>query len=114
MDKILAYCGLYCTECPAYIAKQTNDDELRKKTAEEWSKMFNSEIKPEDINCDSCLTKDGVVIQYCNVCEIRKCAQEKNVENCAFCEEYTCEKLEKWFKNVPNAKALLDQIYSTR
>jgi hypothetical protein len=114
MNKIIAYCGLCCNECPAYIAKKTNNDELRKKTAEEWSKMFNSEIKPEDVNCDSCLTKEGVIIQYCNVCEIRKCAQEKDVENCAFCEEYTCEKLEKWFKNVPNAKAVLDQIYSTR
>jgi hypothetical protein len=114
MERIIAYCGLSCSECPAYIAKKTNDDELRKKTAVEWSKMFNSDIKPEDINCDSCLTIDGVVIQYCNVCDIRKCAQAKNVENCGFCDEYTCEKLERWFKNVPNAKAVLDRIHSTK
>jgi hypothetical protein len=114
MQGIIAYCGLNCSECPAYIAKKTDDDQLRKKTAEEWSKAFNSDIKPEDINCDSCLTTEGVVIQYCNVCEIRKCARERNVENCGHCEEYTCEKLEKWFKNVPSAKAVLNRIRSTK
>jgi len=114
MDKIIAYCGLNCSECPAYIAKRTNDEELRKKTAVEWSKAFNSEIRPEDVNCDACTTTDGVTIQYCSVCEIRKCAREKSVENCGFCDDYICDKLEKWFKNVPNAKEVLDKIHSTK
>jgi len=37
-DEMLAYCGLVCTDCNAYIAKQNDDDELRRKTAEEWSR----------------------------------------------------------------------------
>ena len=36
-DQLLGYCGLSCTECPAYIAKRTDDQELRINTAKEWS-----------------------------------------------------------------------------
>ena len=110
MDQIIAFCGIVCSKCPAYIAKQNNDDELRKKTAAQWSKEFSSDIKPQDVNCDGCLSSDGVVIQYCQVCEIRKCGLERKVENCAYCDEYVCDLLEKWFKNVPAAKETLDQI----
>lgn len=114
MERMVAYCGLICTKCPAYIAKKENNDELRKKTAEEWSKQFNQEITPESVNCDGCLVTDGVLIQYCNICEIRKCGLEKKLENCAFCDDYVCEKLDKWFKNVPESKATLDEIRKNR
>lgn len=110
MNGIIALCGLDCTACPAFIARQNNDDELRKKTAEDWSKAFGAEITPEQINCVGCLATEGVQISYCGECEIRKCGLEKKVENCAYCDDYICEKLEKWFKNVPDAKQRLDTI----
>ncbi|NOR17595.1 DUF3795 domain-containing protein [candidate division WOR-3 bacterium] len=109
MERMVASCGLTCSKCPAFIAKKENNDELRKKTAEEWSKQFNAEMKPEDINCDGCIT-DGEHINYCNICEIRKCGIEKKIQNCAYCDDYICEKLEKWFKNVPDAKTTLEEI----
>ncbi|MBA7644661.1 MAG: DUF3795 domain-containing protein [Candidatus Stahlbacteria bacterium] len=109
MDKMIAYCGLECSKCPALIAKKENNDELRKKTAEEWSKDFGETVTPESINCDGCLA-DGEHINYCNICEIRKCGIEKKVQNCAYCDDYICEKLEKWFKNVPDAKTTLEEI----
>ncbi len=46
VKKIVAKCGLACSECPAYIATQTNDDALRAETAAKWSKMFKADIKP--------------------------------------------------------------------
>lgn len=54
MKTMVAYCGINCSECPAYIATQTNDDTKRKQVAEEWQKVFNPNIKPEAINCDGC------------------------------------------------------------
>ena len=30
---MIAYCGLNCTECPAYIATKANDDKLREEAA---------------------------------------------------------------------------------
>jgi hypothetical protein len=110
MDKTIAFCGLICSACPAYIAKKDNNDELRKKTAEEWSKQFNAEMKPEDINCDGCNAVDGVHIGYCNICEIRKCAIGRGVENCAYCTDYACEKLEKFISRIPDAKKRLEDI----
>ena len=110
MDEIIAYCGLTCTECPAYIAARKDDDNLRKKTAEEWSKQFNTEIKPEDVNCDGCLVTDGRHIGYCAMCEIRKCGMEHAVENCAHCADFECEKLTAFLDQVPAARARLEGV----
>jgi hypothetical protein len=110
MEKMLAYCWITCTECPAFIATQNDDDARRKETAELWSKKYNVEIKPEDINCDGCLADTGRVVGYVHVCEIRKCGQEKGVENCAYCNDYGCKKLTDFFQMVPEAKANLDEI----
>ena len=77
MEKIVGYCGIVCTDCLGYIATQKDDDNERKKIAEEWSKQFNVDIKPEQVNCDGCLSEDGRHIGHCMVCEIRKCGGDK-------------------------------------
>ena len=110
MSRIVAICGITCSDCPAYIATISDDDQKRKQTAEQWSKEFNADIKPENINCMSCLSKDGPVFHHCTQCEFRKCGMGKDVENCAHCDEYACEKLTKFFEMVPAAKATLDEI----
>lgn len=111
MDKIIAFCGLTCTECLAFIATQKDDDKEREKVAKLWSKEYKSEIKPEDINCDGCLTEEeGRVFNYCKACEIRKCGQKKEVKNCVYCDDYACEKLTKFFKMAPAAKTSLEEI----
>jgi hypothetical protein len=109
-EKTIAYCGITCTECPAYIATQKNDNQLRAETAKKWSEMFKASIKPEDINCDGCPTDSKRLFSQVSVCEIRKCARNKNVKNCAFCAEYPCPKLTKLFGFVPEAKATLEEI----
>jgi hypothetical protein len=110
METMIAYCGIDCGKCPAYIAKKENNDDLRKKTAEEWSKMFGTEFKPEQVNCDGCAAP-GQHIIYCEqLCDIRKCAVEKKVMNCAACADYGCEKLEAFLKNVPEARKTLEEI----
>jgi hypothetical protein len=110
MADFIAYCGIDCGQCPAYVAKKENNAELREKTAAEWSKAFGTEFKPEQINCDGC-TIAGQHIIYCDqLCEIRKCAVGKKVVNCAFCTDYGCEKLTTFLKNVPEAKSRLEAI----
>ncbi|MEA3475769.1 MAG: DUF3795 domain-containing protein [Candidatus Cloacimonadota bacterium] len=113
MEKMIAFCGIICTECPAYLAIQKDNDNERKKVAEMWSKQFKSEIKPEDINCDGCLKKSGRLFGYCNECPIRKCAMERNISNCAYCDDYPCEELNKFHKFAPDAKATLETIRET-
>lgn len=110
MEKIIAFCGTVCSECPALIATKNEDDNKREEIAKLWSERYNSEIKPEDINCEGCPSKAGKKFNYCNVCEIRKCGQEKSVKNCAYCSEYVCEKLDKFFMVAPENKTALDEI----
>ena len=78
MNRMVAYCGIVCSECPALLATQEDDDAKRKKVAEAWSKQFNMPVKPEDVNCDGCMSDSKRIVAYCNICGIRKCAREKD------------------------------------
>jgi len=113
MQKIISACGIVCSECTAYIATLNNDEDMRKKTAEDWSKAFNATLTAKDICCDGCMEEDGRYFAHCLECEIRKCVQAKSIPNCAYCEDYACEKVEGLFKMVPKAKEELDAIRKT-
>jgi len=108
---MIAYCGLICAECPAYIGTQTNDRELLEKTARRWSEMSGARITPDDILCDGCKSESGRRCAYCSHCEIRVCCIEIGLENCAHCSDsYECEKLNKFFKFAPDAKESLEEL----
>jgi hypothetical protein len=93
IKKLKAVCGLNCLECPAYVAYKTNDDTLRVNTANEWSKKYNFAFKKEMINCSGCLSKKAPQIGHCNICVVRNCAINKNIQNCVLCEEFkNCSK----------------------
>ncbi|MBU7043007.1 MAG: DUF3795 domain-containing protein [Theionarchaea archaeon] len=113
-DEMIAYCGIVCTECPAFLAKQTDDNELRKKTVEKWS-TDEYPVTEDDINCDGCLST-GHLFMFCNQCDIRSCGTEKSVENCGWCTEYPCEKLEKAWKMMgsPVGRERLDAIHNQK
>ena len=112
MEEMISVCGLLCNECVAFIATKNDDDEKRAEVAEQWSKGYNVDIQPEDINCNGCLSDTEPLFRHCQVCEIRKCGKAKAIENCAHCNEYACEKLEKIFQLVPDAKKRLGQVKS--
>lgn len=107
---MMAYCGLTCTECPAYLATQSNDDQKRKEVAEMWSREFKADIKPDHINCDGCLSESKRLFAHCTVCEIRKCSRERGFENCGHCGDFACEKVSFVINAVPEAKAALEEI----
>lgn len=108
-NNLIACCGLDCSICGAYIATKNNDDNKRAETSKQWSEMYNTDIAPEDINCNGCQS-DGQKFSYCNVCEIRICCVEKELENCAGCKTYVCDKLENFFKTAPDAHTALDNL----
>jgi hypothetical protein len=108
MDRIIGCCGIECSSCDAYVATRNNDDELRKKTAENWSSMFNADIRAEDINCLGCGSE--VLFSHCHECDIRKCNIDRSQQNCSTCSDYACERLQGFFKMVPDARNVLDSI----
>lgn len=92
MRKMIAYCGLDCEKCDAYIATINDDQILREKTAKAWSEMNQVPILPEHINCQGCRT-EGIKTVFCDsLCEIRQCALKKGVETCGDCPDMkTCK-----------------------
>ncbi len=110
MKEIVSICGLPCSECGAYLATINDDDEKRREVAELWSKEYNADIKPADINCESCLSDSDNVFSHPKVCEIRKCGKEKGLVSCAYCADYACDTLKKFFEMVPDAKRRLDEV----
>ena len=109
-SKMIAYCGLVCSSCPTFLATQNDDDSAREKTAAFYTEKFEFNLKPEDINCDGCLSEGGKLIAYCQSCEIRKCCREKALDNCAACDEQPCEKLTKFHEFSPDAKAYFEVL----
>jgi hypothetical protein len=112
MEKTIAACGLDCAACPAYIASMTNDEELRKKTAAEWTKSFGFDCKPEMVNCHGCFATDGVQIGHCSDCGIRLCVVSKDMKSCAACAGFGCEKTAEFWKSAPEAKKNLEALRS--
>ena len=94
MNNMIAYCGLNCEECDAYLATINDDQVLREKTAKKWAQLNNVPILPEHINCEGCRVK-GVKTVYCDsLCAIRQCAMKKGMVTCGDCQELeTCPKV---------------------
>ena len=111
--QMIAYCGLTCTECPAYIATQADDMEALARVATQWSKEFNTTITTKDCLCDGCLSSNGRLSGYCSQCAVRACAIERRVINCAYCDDYGCETLSSFLQFAPQAKAKLEEIRLT-
>lgn len=106
MKQLIACCGLDCESCDARIATIKNDDELREKTAREWSVLNNApEITAATIHCMGCRA-DGVKFAYCSdYCEIRRCVHEKGWDTCRDCPEMdTCPRVGAVFQQAPGAK----------
>ena len=105
MNDLIAFCGLNCEKCDAYIATKNNDDALREKTAKLWSELNNVPILPEHINCDGC-RMDGKKTVFCDkLCPIRQCAMQKGVDTCGDCSEMEhCSKIAMVHANNAEAK----------
>jgi len=110
MSKMIAYCGLVCSNCPTFLATRDDDDAAREKTVALYKEKFGLHLQKEDINCDGCQSVGGRLIGYCHTCEIRRCGRERGVTNCAWCEEQPCEKLSRFQEFSPEAKAAFEAL----
>jgi hypothetical protein len=111
MGRIIAYCGLDCSDCDAYVATQSNDLEALERLAQRARDEFGLEdATPETTMCDGCLTESGRQIGSCATCEIRACAVARGMPNCARCADYPCDKLASFLAHETEARSLLDEI----
>ena len=104
MKAKIAYCGLDCEGCDAYIATREDDQMLREATARQWSELNGITILPEHINCEGCRGA-GVKTEYClRLCPIRLCASIKEVNTCGDCPDLMrCSNVAAITGNNPDA-----------
>lgn len=110
MKRMVAYCGLVCTDCESYKATQAGDRKALEALARRAKADFGVDTTADGCMCDGCLPAQGRRIDYCSKCEIRACAVSKKVPNCAHCPDYACEKLTSFFAAAKDAKPVLDGI----
>ena len=116
---MLAYCGLDCDSCPILLATRENDPgkklEMRIMIASELSKVYGIKTEPERVgDCDGCRTENGRLFAGEQNCPVRRCAMEKRIENCAWCNDYPCDDLNKHFELDPASRSRLDKIRATK
>jgi hypothetical protein len=110
MDRMIAVCGLVCTECEGYLATQANDEAWKERLAERGRVEYGDPtITAAGVTCDGCLAFAGRLGGYCTKCEIRACGLERQVDNCGVCPDYeTCSKIAGFIHMVPAVKVTLD------
>jgi hypothetical protein len=115
MGELLAYCGINCSTCPIYLVTRESHKEEQAKKRLEIARLigehYGTNYEAANVtDCDGCLTKGERIFSGCKDCVIRNCARSKSIENCAYCPEYSCEKLEAFFLKDPQAKTRLEEV----
>ena len=111
MEPLIAVCGLLCSDCPAYLATQADDQAALEKVAAQWRQEYNfPTLTLASVICDGCVT-EGRKCSHCGDCQIRACGLGRGVANCAYCADYaTCAQIAGFFQMVPAARATLDSV----
>jgi len=99
-EHLASACGTYCGACPAYIAKHSEDEQIKMKLQKRFSfgppKALKGIPDPgwmDGLLCDGCLS-GGMLAAHCQNCAIRKCAANKqNDSRCFDCEELPCYRI---------------------
>jgi hypothetical protein len=97
---LAAACGTYCGACPAYIAKHSEDEQIKMKLQKRFSSGPTKALKGippsnwmDGLLCDGCLS-GGMLAAHCQMCNIRLCAANKqNDSRCDDCEELPCYRI---------------------
>ena len=98
---MMGFCGLYCTECPAYKGTVRSDLKLLEETAKDWSTADHS-YGVKDVICLGCTQPDSrLVSSWCKRCLVRACALGNRVTNCVVCPDFdSCAKIGELFERL--------------
>lgn len=91
MEEILTRCGYRCDLCMAYRSNVEAYPDGPAKLSDGWHKYFGFRIPAEQILCDGCMAENPRLIDI--GCPVRPCVILRNLENCAACPDYACDKL---------------------
>lgn len=106
MVEMLGYCGFLCDICPAY-RKNIKSDADKVKLSNKWFLYFGFKVPPEKGSCVGCKNEGYHPDEGCPV---RPCAMKKNVENCAYCDDFGCDNLKSRMDFIKNYVKEIEKI----
>ena len=114
-NQLIGCCGLDCEKCDARIATLTDDNAMREKTAELWTKLNGVPITPEMINCIGCRMV-GAKTPFCDkLCPVHNCVRENGFDTCAGCGKMDkCPILGRIAVNSPFVLKNLNRLRETK
>jgi hypothetical protein len=84
--RLIGYCGLYCGACNHYRSSFTDGKHL----LEEGIKQGED---PNSFACRGCRGEIEYIHPGCDICNIKKCAEEKGLVHCGLCSSFPCERI---------------------
>ena len=105
----LSFCGLNCGICDMYKASH-GDTALH----EELVIWFQENVDPKItyISCEKCRGPNDKC--WTEDCFFRNCATEKGHKYCFECDDFVCEKLEKFGKTAPHHARTIENMKEMR
>ena len=94
--ELLAPCGLYCGVCELHRATQAGDHAFLQRLVRIYARRV-PEMAPEtvdDLLCDGCLSARRSI--FCRECPIRACVQQKELEGCHQCPDFSCSLIDQF------------------
>jgi len=104
--EILSRCGFRCDLCPAYNPNIKSFED-KKEVSEKWQKYFGFYLPPEKVGCDGCIDNTPPLDSEC---PIRPCVNEKELKNCAYCNNFGCDKLKSRMNALEEIESKFDNI----
>ena len=107
--KLVTHCGLYCGLCAQLNRVPIQAQALRDSMDKEGYPFWGNEIPNFGtfwkFLCDLSEVKEHQNCRSGNCgyppCQIRKCAQEKKIDFCPFCDEYPCDLISDFARVYP-------------
>jgi hypothetical protein len=95
-NPFIAACGIDCKKCDIY--KSSSDLLLAKSLADWFHTVRKIDVDPVEIKCQGCM--GSRTSHWSPDCWILKCCVDtKGLKHCNECNEFPCERLEKWAKS---------------
>ncbi len=86
-EEMIGYCGYSCHLCAA----RSDDPAVRQELVDGWRRIFgHQQYTADNVRCDGCLGGGRLADKEC---QARPCAIERGVKNCAYCEDFACDKV---------------------
>jgi len=83
---LLGVCGLYCGACYHFQASFPENRHLLEDAARKGRDLLG-------FTCSGCRSSSLYIYAGCAECQLRACAERKQIQHCGLCDEYPCQQL---------------------